>query len=179
MKREGGIVTNLKDIQQVKALIAKGKAAGYLTVEEVSKSVPAEMSSPENFEEIIALFDQLDIAIVDSEKEGKSIAEIKDQVLGNRMDRIVTGGAHLPAELVDKYDEIGIFLAQGYGMTENGPSISAPDMSRPDKARTAGRVVLRCKTRVVDGELQVSSQVGEGTLFTLSFPAFDTEVDPE
>jgi RNA polymerase primary sigma factor len=74
MKREGGIVTNLKDIQQVKALIAKGKAAGYLTVEEVSKSVPAEMSSPENFEEIIALFDQLDIAIVDSEKEGKSIA---------------------------------------------------------------------------------------------------------
>lgn len=92
-----------------------------------------------------------------AEKEGKTITEIKDRVLGNRMDRIITAGAHLPAELVDKYDEIGIFLAQGYGMTENGPSISAPDMSRPDKARTAGRVVLRCKTRVVDGELQVSS----------------------
>ena len=92
-----------------------------------------------------------------AEKEGKTITEIKDRVLGNRMDRVITAGAHLPAELVDKYDEIGIFLAQGYGMTENGPSISAPDMSRPDKARTAGRVVHRCKTRVVDGELQVSS----------------------
>ena len=74
MKREGGVVTNnLKEIQQVKALIAKGKSAGYLTFEEVSKSVPAEMSTPENFEEIIAMFDQMDIAIVDTEKEGKSI----------------------------------------------------------------------------------------------------------
>ena len=68
------MTNNLKEIQQVKALIAKGKSVGYLTVEEVSKSVPAEMSTPENFEEIIALFDQLDIAVVDSEKEGKSIA---------------------------------------------------------------------------------------------------------
>ena len=48
------MTNNLKDIQQVKALIAKGKAAGYLTVEEVSKSVPAEMNSPENLEEIIS-----------------------------------------------------------------------------------------------------------------------------
>lgn len=92
-----------------------------------------------------------------AEKEGKTITEIKDRVLGNRMDRIITAGAHLPAELVDKYAKIGIFISQGYGMTEHGPSISAPDMSRPDKAHTAGRVVLRCKTRVVDGELQVSS----------------------
>ena len=67
------MTNNLKEIQQVKALIAKGKSAGYLTFEEVSKSVPAEMSTPENFEEIIAMFDQMDIAIVDTEKEGKSI----------------------------------------------------------------------------------------------------------
>ena len=92
-----------------------------------------------------------------AEKEGKTMQEIRDRVLGNRMDRIITAGAHLPAELVDKYAQVGIFISQGYGMTENGPSITAPDMSRPDKANTAGRVVLRCKTRVVDGELQVSS----------------------
>ena len=68
------MTNNLKEIQQVKALIAKGKSAGYLTFEEVSKSVPSEMSTPENFEEIISMFDQMDIAIVDTEKEGKSIA---------------------------------------------------------------------------------------------------------
>lgn len=92
-----------------------------------------------------------------AEKEGKPITEIKHGVLGNRMDRIVAGGAHLPAELVEKYAKIGIFLCQGYGMSEHSPTISTPDMSRPDKAHTAGHVVLRCKTRVVDGELQVSS----------------------
>ena len=92
-----------------------------------------------------------------AEKEGKTIAEIKHRVLGNRMDRIITGGAHLPAELVEKYEKIGIFLCQGYGMSEHSPTISTPDMTRPDKAHTAGRIVPRVKTRVVDGELQVSS----------------------
>ncbi len=86
------MTNNLKDIQQVKALIAKGKAAGYLTVEEVSKSVPAEMSSPENFEEIIALFDQLDIAIVDSEKEGKSIAVAHADAENEPVDMVFDGG---------------------------------------------------------------------------------------
>ena len=42
------VTNNLKEIQQIKALIAKGKTAGYLTFEEVSKAVPVEMSSPEN-----------------------------------------------------------------------------------------------------------------------------------
>ena len=68
------IHNNLKEAHQIKALIAKGKSSGYLTVDEVSKAVPVEMSSPENFEELIGMFDQLEIAIVDSEKEGKSIA---------------------------------------------------------------------------------------------------------
>ena len=61
-----------------------------------------------------------------AEKEGKTIAEIKHRVLGNRMDRIITGGAHLPAELVEKYEKIGIFLCQGYGMSEHSPTISTP-----------------------------------------------------
>lgn len=66
-------MNSLKEIQQVKALISKGKSNGYLTFEEVSKTLPAEMCTPENFEEVIAMFDSLEIAIVDSDKEGKSI----------------------------------------------------------------------------------------------------------
>lgn len=92
-----------------------------------------------------------------AKQQNKTIEEVKYQVLGNRMQKIVAGGAHLPSELVEKYQNIGIFLCQGYGMTESAPTIASPDMSRKDKAHTAGRVVLRCKTRVVDGELQVSS----------------------
>ncbi|ABB38849.1 RNA polymerase, sigma 70 subunit, RpoD subfamily [Oleidesulfovibrio alaskensis G20] len=65
---------NIKEIQQIKTLIAKGKVAGFLTFEEVNKALPAEVNTPEQIEEIIGIFDQLDIAIVDSEKDGKKIS---------------------------------------------------------------------------------------------------------
>ena len=64
---------NVKDIQQIKTLIAKGKVNGFLTFEEVNKALPSEINTPEQIEEIIGIFDQLDIAIVDSEKEGKKL----------------------------------------------------------------------------------------------------------
>ncbi len=66
-------MSNIKDIQQIKSLIAKGKVSGFLTFDEVNKALPSEASTPEQIEEIIGIFDQLDIAIVDSEKEGKRI----------------------------------------------------------------------------------------------------------
>ena len=44
---------------------------GYLTFDEVNKALPVEMNTPEQFEEIIGIFEQLEIAIVDSEKDGK------------------------------------------------------------------------------------------------------------
>ena len=79
-------MSNLKDIQQIKTLIAKGKAMGFLTFDEVNKALPVEMSTPEQFEEIIGIFDQLEIVIVDSEKEGKKISvtssESEDDVVG-------------------------------------------------------------------------------------------------
>jgi len=67
-------MSNIKDIQQIKTLIAKGKTCGFLTFDEVNKALPMEMNTPEQFEEIIGIFDQLDIVIVDSEKDGKKIA---------------------------------------------------------------------------------------------------------
>lgn len=77
----------IKDVQQIKVLIAKGKTAGFLTFDEVNKALPSEASTPEQIEEIIGIFDQLDIAIVDSEKEGKKLnvqaAEPEDDVVGD------------------------------------------------------------------------------------------------
>ncbi len=67
-------MSSIKDIQQIKTLIAKGKATGFLTFDEVNKALPSEASSPEQVEEIIGIFDQLEIAIVDSEKDGKKIS---------------------------------------------------------------------------------------------------------
>ena len=101
-----------------------------------------------------ALYNKLTVL---SQQTGKSEQDLKAAVFGSRIQKIVAGGAHLPSELVGKYQALGIFLCQGYGMTECSPTISSPDMNRPDKAHTAGHVVKRCVTRVVDGELQVKS----------------------
>ncbi|MDK2954963.1 MAG: polymerase primary sigma factor [Desulfovibrionales bacterium] len=71
-------MSNIKEIQQIKTLIAKGKKQGYLTFEELGKSLPSEISNPEQIEEVIGIFDQLNIAIVDSEEAGKKIAMAAD-----------------------------------------------------------------------------------------------------
>ena len=69
------IMSNLKDIPQIQTLIDKGKNIGYLTFEEVNKALPGEMTpSPELIDEIIGIFEQLEIAIVDSEKDGKRMS---------------------------------------------------------------------------------------------------------
>ena len=44
-------MSNLKDIQQIQSLIAKGKGTGFLTFEEVNKALPVEMSTPEEIAE--------------------------------------------------------------------------------------------------------------------------------
>ncbi|MBF0481662.1 MAG: RNA polymerase sigma factor RpoD [Desulfovibrionaceae bacterium] len=66
-------MSNLKEIHQIKTLIAKGKLKGFLTFEELNKALPSEVNNPEQIEEVIAIFDALDIAIVDSEKEVKKL----------------------------------------------------------------------------------------------------------
>ena len=78
-------MNNLKEIQQIQSLIAKGKDSGFLTFDEVTKALPVEMNI--RFEEIIGIFEELEIVIVDSEKEGKKIAatptEVDDDEVGN------------------------------------------------------------------------------------------------
>ncbi len=92
-----------------------------------------------------------------SQQTRKTLEECKELVLGKNIKQIITGGAHLPSELVDKYHAIGVFIAQGYGMSECSPTISVPCLDRPDKAYTGGLLVRGCETRIVDGEIQVKS----------------------
>ncbi len=68
---------SIKDVQQIKILIAEGRKKGFLTFEEINKALPSDVTSPEQIEEIIAVFDQLDIAIVDG-KMGKPLAVVPE-----------------------------------------------------------------------------------------------------
>ncbi len=67
-------MNNLKEIQQIKTLIAKGKKNGFLTFEDLGKALPTEINNPEQIEEVINIFDSLNIVIVDNEENGKKMA---------------------------------------------------------------------------------------------------------
>ena len=71
-------MSNIKEIQQIKTLIAKGKKNGFLTFDEVSKSLPSEVSNPEQIEEVISIFDDMNIVIVDNEEQAKKLAAESD-----------------------------------------------------------------------------------------------------
>ncbi|MBN1282839.1 MAG: sigma-70 family RNA polymerase sigma factor, partial [Proteobacteria bacterium] len=63
------------DIEEVKNLISAGKTKGYLTVEEVNDALPADMVSSAQLDDVLTIFDDMDIEIVDNEEEGKNLKE--------------------------------------------------------------------------------------------------------
>lgn len=97
------------------------------------------------------------IAILSRQKPEIPIRKIKEQILGRRLHKIISGGGYLAPDLAKNYQRLGITIAQGYGMSECSPKISSPDWSRPDKVDSVGKIVDRCQVRIVDGEIQVKS----------------------
>jgi RNA polymerase primary sigma factor len=55
-------------IENLKQLITKGKKYGYLTYEELNEALPEGRVSPDQIDEMIMVFDELDIAVIDGTK---------------------------------------------------------------------------------------------------------------
>ena len=92
-------MSNIKEIQQIKTLIAQGKKKGFLTFDEVNKALPAEINKPEQIEEIIGVFDQLNIAIVDTEKDAKGL-----DIMSSEGDEEVAEAPVADLELIETED---------------------------------------------------------------------------
>ncbi len=78
-----------------------------------------------------------------------------EEVYGKNIKWLISGGAYLNPELVEEYDKLGIFLRQGYGMTEAGCRISVPDESVAYES--VGRIIDLCDVRIENGEIQVNT----------------------
>ncbi len=63
-----------KEIQQ---LIDAGKEKGYLTYEELNEALPEELTSANQLDNILSMFDELDISIVDNEDAAKLAGQKK------------------------------------------------------------------------------------------------------
>ncbi len=86
---------------------------------------------------------------------GLAPAEAAKRVFGENLRWMISGGAYLDPSLVAEYDALGIFLRQGYGMTEAGCRISVPDESAD--VSSVGRVIDICDVRISNGEIQVNT----------------------
>lgn len=81
---------------------------------------------------------------------------IADDVFGGRLKGIYSGGAYLPPELAEGYRQLGIPIAQGYGMTECSPRISTAHWEDPSVG-DVGTIVNGCEVRIVEGEIWAKS----------------------
>ena len=97
------------------------------------------------------------VTIMQEKNPKLSLMDVKAQVLGPRMKRLISGGGYLSPDLARSLMALGITAAQGYGMSECSPKISVPDYERTDKLDSVGHLVTGCEVRIVDQEIQVKS----------------------
>ena len=68
----------LTHVSEINQLILLGKEKGYLTYEEVNDVLPSDVASPERIDDLMHLFSENGIDIVDSSVKGEQIAAAKE-----------------------------------------------------------------------------------------------------
>ncbi|MBE6772604.1 MAG: hypothetical protein E7544_00110 [Ruminococcaceae bacterium] len=81
--------------------------------------------------------------------------EAAAQVTGGNLDMMLSGGAYLDPELCKAFDEMGIFLRQGYGMSEVSGKVTVPDLD--SDIACVGRLMNFVDARVVGNEVQLDT----------------------
>ncbi|MCH5198025.1 MAG: acyl--CoA ligase [Oscillospiraceae bacterium] len=95
------------------------------------------------------------VDIMQSRHPQLSKRQAGEAVFGKRLKNIIASGATLSPGLAARFDEMGVTIRQGYGMTETGPRISVPDGNT--RALSGGRIISICEVRLQNGEIQVKS----------------------
>lgn len=77
------------------------------------------------------------------------------QVTGGNLDMMLSGGAYLDPILCEAFGEMGIFLRQGYGMSECAGKATVPD--KKSAIACVGRLMNFIDARIVDNEVQLDT----------------------
>ena len=73
----------LTHVSEINQLVSQGKEKGYLTYEEVNDVLPSDVVTPEQIDDLMALFSENEIAIVDTSSKGEKIAASKEGKKGD------------------------------------------------------------------------------------------------
>ncbi len=96
------------------------------------------------------------IRAIQAKNPALSPKEAAAQVTGGNLDMMLSGGAYLDPALCKAYEPYGIFLRQGYGMSEASAKVTLPDPACP--VDSVGRLMSTVNARIADdGEIQLDT----------------------
>ncbi len=74
------------------------------------------------------------------------------QFLGGQLKMIISGAANVPPRLIKAFDEIGVELLAGYGMTE-GANFTSGNIDVKTHPTSVGKIYPEQEVKIVDGEI--------------------------
>ena len=123
-------------VDDVKNLIDLGKEKGFLTYEEVNDVLPPDVTSPEVIDDIMVLFSDMDIEILDSDSAEKRAAKKKSDSASQEKEG---------SETISSFDD------STYGKTDDPMRMYLREM---------GQIPLLSR----DGEITIAKRIEEGQL---------------
>ena len=127
-----------KKVDDVKNLIDLGKEKGFLTYEEVNDVLPPDVTSPEVIDDIMVLFSDMDIEILDSESAEKRAAKKKNE-------SVSTGKEG--SETISSFDD------STYGKTDDPMRMYLREMGQIPLLSREGEITIA--KRIEEGQLEV------------------------
>ncbi|MBI3127479.1 MAG: RNA polymerase sigma factor RpoD [Candidatus Tectomicrobia bacterium] len=138
------IATNENEtkITDVKGLIDLGKEKGFLTYDEVNDVLPPEVTSPEAIDDIMVLFNEMDIEILDSDAAEKRVARKKEFAETEEREEPEA------AEALTTFDDAA------YGKTDDPMRMYLREMGQIPLLSREGEIEIA--KRIEEGQLEVS-----------------------
>ena len=81
-------IEKLTHVSEINQLVSQGKEKGYLTYEEVNDVLPSDVVTPEQIDDLMALFSENEIAIVDTSSKGEKIVASKGSKKGDEEEEV-------------------------------------------------------------------------------------------
>ncbi len=128
----------LTHVSEINQLISHGKEKGYLTYEEVNDVLPSDVVTPEQIDDLMHIFGENEIDIVDTTVKGEKIAASKDG---------------------DKKDE---------GDDDNAPASKSDSISIDDPVRLYLREMGTISLLTRKGEVEIAKRIESGQNEVLS-----------
>jgi RNA polymerase primary sigma factor len=137
-------------LKEVKDLIAQGQEKGFLTYDEVNDVLPADVNSPEAIDDIMVMFNEMDIEVLDPSSAEERLNEKKES--GNQTDPSNDSKSsrndRTASEAISSFDD------STYGRTDDPMRMYLREMGQIPLLGREGEIEIA--KRIEEGQLEVS-----------------------